>query len=89
MEGSVDLLCIGMRLVSEGLLDLKSYNKHKMLLQRLERESKLLEINIKVMLTRELEFAAGDKVFMKIAPMKGIMRFGKKGKLSSLFIRPF
>ena len=26
---------------------------------------------------------------MKIAPMKGIMRFGKKGKLSPQFIRPF
>ena len=35
---------------------------------------------------KDLEFAAGDKVFLKIAPMKGIMRFGKKGKLSLRFI---
>ena len=27
---------------------------------------------------KKLEFAVGDKVFLKIAPMKGIMRFGKK-----------
>ena len=36
-----------------------------------------------------LEFAIGDKVFLKIAPLKGIMRFGKKGKLSPRFIGPF
>ena len=28
-------------------------------------------------------------VFLKIAPRKGIMRFGKKGKLSPRFIGPF
>ena len=28
---------------------------------------------------KKLEFAVGDKVFLKIAPLKGIMRFGKKG----------
>ena len=27
---------------------------------------------------KKLEFAIGDKVFLKIAPLKGIMRFGKK-----------
>ena len=31
----------------------------------------------------------GDKVFLKIAPMKGIVRFGKKGNLSPRFIGPF
>ncbi|XP_050267314.1 uncharacterized protein LOC126712144 [Quercus robur] len=28
-------------------------------------------------------------VFLKVAPMKGVMRFGKKGKLSPRFISPF
>lgn len=28
------------------------------------------------------EFVIGDKVFLKVAPMKGVMRFGKKDKLS-------
>ena len=37
---------------------------------------------------RRLEFSIGDKVFLKVAPMKGIMRFGKKGKLSPRFICP-
>ena len=38
---------------------------------------------------RQLEFEVGDKVFLRIAPTKGIMRFGKKGKLSPRYIRPF
>ncbi|XP_043705333.1 uncharacterized protein LOC122655181 [Telopea speciosissima] len=35
---------------------------------------------------RDLEFAIGDKVFLKVSPTKGVMRFSKKGKLSLRFI---
>ncbi|XP_075665234.1 uncharacterized protein LOC142634870 [Castanea sativa] len=28
-------------------------------------------------------------VFLKVSPMKGVMRFGKKGKLSPRFVGPF
>ncbi|XP_075516224.1 uncharacterized protein LOC142551066 [Primulina tabacum] len=38
---------------------------------------------------RPLQFEVGDHVFLKIAPLKGVMRFGKKGKLSPRFIGPF
>ena len=38
---------------------------------------------------RNVEFSIGDQVFLKISSMKGIMRFGKKGKLSPRFIGPF
>ena len=38
---------------------------------------------------RNLEFEEGDPVFLTVAPMKGILRFGRKGKLSPRFIRPF
>jgi hypothetical protein len=38
---------------------------------------------------RNLEFAEGDKVFLKVAPMKGVTRFGKKGKLNPPYIGPF
>ena len=31
----------------------------------------------------------GDKIFLKVAPMTGIMRFGKKGKLSPRFVGPY
>ena len=38
---------------------------------------------------RNLEFEVGDMVFLKVAPMKGVLRFGRKGKLSPRFIGPF
>ncbi|XP_070017406.1 uncharacterized protein [Nicotiana sylvestris] len=31
----------------------------------------------------------GEKVLLKVSPMKGVMRFGKKGKLSPRFVGPF
>ena len=38
---------------------------------------------------RPLEFQVGDLVFLKVAPFKGVMRFGKRGKLSPRYIGPF
>ena len=38
---------------------------------------------------RSLKFFVGDKVFLKIIPMKGINISGKKGKLSPRFIGPY
>ncbi|KAL0554352.1 hypothetical protein IC582_008271 [Cucumis melo] len=38
---------------------------------------------------KDLEFEVGDMVFLKVAPMKGVLRFEKKGKLSPCFVRPF
>ncbi|XP_073120516.1 uncharacterized protein [Henckelia pumila] len=37
---------------------------------------------------RDMEFSVGDHVFVRVAPMKGVMRFGKKGKLAPRFIIP-
>ena len=36
-----------------------------------------------------MEFTTGDLVLLKVSPWKGVMRFGKKGKLSPRFIGPF
>ena len=36
-----------------------------------------------------MSFEAGDHVFLKISPRRGLMRFGKSGKLSPRFIGPF
>ena len=30
-----------------------------------------------------------DWVYLKVSPMKGVMRFGTKGKLSPRYIRPY
>ncbi|XP_041017894.1 uncharacterized protein LOC121260111 [Juglans microcarpa x Juglans regia] len=38
---------------------------------------------------RELQFEVGSKVFLKVAPMKGIMRFDKKGKMSPRYLGLF
>jgi hypothetical protein len=38
---------------------------------------------------RPLEFEVGDRVFLKVSPVRGVMQFGKKGKLSPRFIGPF
>ena len=34
-------------------------------------------------------FMEGDHVCLRVSPIKGVMRFGKKGKLSPRFIGPF
>ncbi|KAL0442263.1 UNVERIFIED_CONTAM: hypothetical protein Sradi_0165200 [Sesamum radiatum] len=36
-----------------------------------------------------MEYEIGDKVFLKVSPCKRILRFGKQGKLSSRYIRPY
>jgi hypothetical protein len=36
-----------------------------------------------------MEFNDGDLVYLKVSPMKGVMRFNKKGKLSPRFVGPF
>lgn len=36
-----------------------------------------------------LAFNVCDKFFSKLAPMKGVLRFGKKGKLRPRFVGPF
>ena len=38
---------------------------------------------------RELEFQVDDWIFLKVSPMKGVMRFGKKGKLSPRYVGPY
>ena len=38
---------------------------------------------------RPLEFEVSDRVFLKVMPKRGVVRFDKHGKLSSRFIGPF
>ena len=38
---------------------------------------------------REVNFEVGDLVYLKVSPWKGILRFGKKGKLSPRYIGPY
>lgn len=38
---------------------------------------------------RPIEFLVGDKVMLKVSPWKGVIRFGKRGKLSPRLLGPF
>ena len=38
---------------------------------------------------KDLEFEVEDQVFLKLSPQKGVVRFGKRGKLNPRYIGPF
>ncbi|GKE74982.1 putative reverse transcriptase domain-containing protein, partial [Tanacetum coccineum] len=38
---------------------------------------------------KPMEFKVGDRVMLKVSPWKGVVRFGKRGKLNPRYIRPF
>ncbi|GJY32534.1 putative reverse transcriptase domain-containing protein [Tanacetum coccineum] len=38
---------------------------------------------------KPLEFQVGDKVMLKVSPWRGVIRFGKRGKLNPRYIGPF
>ncbi|GKC19959.1 hypothetical protein Tco_1022109 [Tanacetum coccineum] len=62
---------------------------------------KIVQIKIHIQVTRDhqksyadvrrkpLEFQMGDKVMLKVSPWKGVIHFGKWGKLNPRYIRPF
>ncbi|GKB10895.1 putative reverse transcriptase domain-containing protein [Tanacetum coccineum] len=54
---------------------------------------KLQEIDTKNVMAnnqaKPLEFQVGDRVMLKVTPRKGVIRFGKRGKLNPRYIGPF
>ena len=54
------------------------------LLTAQSRQKSYVEVRL-----RPLEFEVGDHVFLKVMPKRGMVRFGKRGKLSPRFIGPF
>nr|GEW55852.1 putative reverse transcriptase domain-containing protein [Tanacetum cinerariifolium] len=58
-------------------------NKNRLLTARSRQKS---YADLKRRLT---EFEVGDKVMLKVSPWRGVIRFGKHGKLSPRFIGPF
>ena len=38
---------------------------------------------------KPLEFEVGDRVLLKVSPWKGVIRFGRKGKLAPRYVGPF
>ncbi|GKA18810.1 hypothetical protein Tco_0698725, partial [Tanacetum coccineum] len=66
-----------------------------------ETTKKILQIKDRLKATRDhhksyadkrrktLEFNVGEYVLLKVSPWKGVVRFGKKGKLAPRFVGPF
>ncbi|GKC12254.1 putative reverse transcriptase domain-containing protein [Tanacetum coccineum] len=66
-----------------------------------ETTEKIIQIKKRIQATRDiqksyadrrrkqLEFEVGDKVMLKVSPWKGVIRFGKQGKLNPRYIGPF
>nr|GFC29301.1 putative reverse transcriptase domain-containing protein [Tanacetum cinerariifolium] len=38
---------------------------------------------------KPMDFQVGDKVMLKVSPWKGVVRFGKRGKLNPRYVGPF
>ncbi|GJS30632.1 hypothetical protein Tco_0491252 [Tanacetum coccineum] len=38
---------------------------------------------------KQMEFQVGDKVMLKFSPWKGVIHFGKRGKLNPRYVGPF
>ena len=49
-----------------------------------DRQKSYADLKIK-----DIEYEVGDKVFFKVSPWRKILWFGKKGKLSPRFFRPY
>ena len=68
------------------------------LIQEIEEKVKMIKERLKVATNRQKSYAdmkrkdiryeIDEKLFLKVSPWKKVMRFGKKGKLSSRFIDP-
>nr|GEX64191.1 reverse transcriptase domain-containing protein [Tanacetum cinerariifolium] len=56
--------------------------------QRLQaaRDRQRSYVNIR---RKPLEFQVGDRVILKVSPRKGVIRFGKRGKLNPRYIGPY
>ncbi|GJY07717.1 putative reverse transcriptase domain-containing protein [Tanacetum coccineum] len=66
-----------------------------------ETTEKIIQIKQRMQVTRDrqksyadlkrkpMEFQVGDKVMLKVSPWKGVVRFGKQGKLNPKYIGPF
>ena len=73
---------LGSEIITVTVDKIKTVRRHMRAAQ--DRRKKWADMSI-----RPLEFEAGDHVFLKISPTRGVIRFGVKGKLSPRFIGPF
>nr|GEV63923.1 reverse transcriptase domain-containing protein [Tanacetum cinerariifolium] len=92
MTGSVDRLFFrvwleianshGLELIREMMKMIVQIKNH--LLTARSRQKSNADVRRKL-----LEFNVGDMIMLKVSPWKGVIRFGKRGKLSPQYVRPF
>nr|GEZ48417.1 hypothetical protein [Tanacetum cinerariifolium] len=87
------------------VVDRLTKSAHCLLMKEFDPMDKLARLYLKEVITRHgipvsiicdhdarlkpLEFQVGDRVMLKVSPWKGVVRFGKLGKLNPRYIRPF
>ncbi|GMI64566.1 hypothetical protein HRI_000125900 [Hibiscus trionum] len=79
---------MGQKLVSMSALLKGITEKVKLICERL-KEASDRQKSYADLKRKEIEFAVGDHVFLKVSPWKKVMRFGRKGKLSPRYIGPY
>nr|GEW28454.1 putative reverse transcriptase domain-containing protein [Tanacetum cinerariifolium] len=79
----------------------KTYQDMKKLYFVQETTKKIIQIKQRIQAARDLqksyadlkrkpmEFQVGDRVMIKVSPWKGVVHFGKRGKLNPRYVRPF
>ena len=92
MVGNVELQYAGMRFGERRLVGPE-------LVQITSEKVKVVRDNLKIARDRQksyadnrrsdLQFEIGDRVFLKISPWKGVLRFGRRGKLRPRYIGPY
>ncbi|GJW15029.1 putative reverse transcriptase domain-containing protein [Tanacetum coccineum] len=88
-----DCLFVGLRLETLSSL------VRKLFMKQLEKDQSISKKRIQAARDRQksytnrrrkpLEFEVEDKVMLKVSPWKGVIRFGKRGKLNPCYIGPF
>lgn len=64
-------------------------NQGKLNYEKVRAAKKDLQMSYVDLKRREEQYEITEKVLLGVSPIKGVMRFGKKGKLSPKFISPY
>ncbi|XP_074266238.1 uncharacterized protein LOC141588708 [Silene latifolia] len=89
-DGNVGVLCVGMmdRICRFGVEIIRRWLSSAVIRQKM-RASQDRQKSYADTRRSDISFEVGEKVLLKVSPMKGVMRFVKRGKLSHKFIGPY
>ncbi|XP_070032569.1 uncharacterized protein [Nicotiana tomentosiformis] len=77
-----EAILFGIDLVRDALEKVK-------VIQERFRTTQSMQMSYAYRKVRDVAYIVGEKVLLRVLPMKGVMQFGKKGKLNSRFIGLF